>query len=64
MALIQIGVSEEQLESLVRDTLLRSAEICEEKKTRKALLRASAYYMTYDETVEKFGQRRADEYWK
>jgi hypothetical protein len=64
MELIQIRVSEEQLESLVRDTLLESAEICEDKKARKALLRAAAYYMTYDETVEHFGKRRADEYWK
>ena len=43
--------------------LIWEAEHCEEKKTRKALFRAAAYFMTYSECVEYFGPEQTERYW-
>jgi hypothetical protein len=61
--MVKVKLDEDDFARAVAQDLLWSAEHAESKKVRKACFRAAVYYMTYEETVEYFGEERAMEYW-
>ena len=59
---MKVKIDEEDFARAVAEDLLWSAEHAEDKRTRKALYRAAAYYMTFDQVQAVFGRKKAEEY--
>jgi hypothetical protein len=58
-----VKIDDHAVSKLVAESLIESAQDAVGKKDRKALYRAAAYYMTFQEGVAFFGVEKAREYW-
>lgn len=56
-------VDDESIEELVKQSLLDSIDCCDDERSRKHLEKTACYYMTWEESVDKWGKKKASKLW-
>ena len=60
---LTVKITDDSVAEIVKTSLLESIHYNPDPKVKKFLTKAAAYYMTWEETVEHFGEKKARKLW-